>query len=69
MKKVKYFRTLRENKNLTQCELAQKLGVGQNTVSNWENGIAKPDIETVVALSKIFETSIENVAKCFVRGA
>ena len=39
------FEELRKKSKLTQMELAQKLKVKQNTISNWENGKAKPDIK------------------------
>lgn len=38
---------------LTQAELAEKLGVSQGAVGNWESGIRKPD---VYMLKKIAET-------------
>ena len=34
---------LRKESGLTQMELARKLNVKQNTISNWENEKSKPD--------------------------
>lgn len=37
-----------------QVELARKLGVAKQTVSNWENENIQPSIEMLLRLSKIF---------------
>lgn len=37
--------------NLTQNELAEKLGVSGNTVSRWEKGEMKPDAEEMLELA------------------
>ncbi len=41
-------RTKRREKNITQEELAQFLGVSFQAVSRWENGQAYPDIELLL---------------------
>ena len=38
----------------TQVQLAQKLGVTKQTVSNWENDNIQPSIDMLIKLSKIF---------------
>ncbi len=38
----------------SQVELAKRLGVAKQTVSNWENDNIQPSIEMLVHLSKIF---------------
>lgn len=38
----KFIQSLRKEKNLTQAELANKLGVSDRTISKWENGSRKP---------------------------
>ena len=45
---------LRKAKDLSQEELAEKLGVSRQSVSKWENGTAVPDTENALAMSKIF---------------
>lgn len=40
--------------NMTQQELANRLGVAAQSVSKWERGITMPDITLIVPLSKIF---------------
>ncbi len=38
----------------SQVELAKRLGVAKQTVSNWENENIQPSIEMLIRLSKIF---------------
>lgn len=40
----KFIQELRKEKNMTQEELAQKLGVTDKSISRWENGKTMPDI-------------------------
>lgn len=50
----------RKKKKLTQEALAQKLGVsGQKIISNWENGVAKPEMDTMLTVSEVLEVSID----------
>ncbi len=39
----KFIATCRKEKNLTQEELAEKLGVTSKSISRWENGKTMPD--------------------------
>ena len=43
---------LRKRANLTQEQMAEKLHVTRQAVSNWETGKCQPDIETLTALSE-----------------
>ena len=43
----------------TQVQLAQKLGVTKQTVSNWENDNIQPSIDMLIKLSKIFNVSTD----------
>lgn len=52
---------LRVEKGLTQDELAEKLSVTRQAVSNWENGKTQPDIETLTKLAEIFDVSVEKI--------
>ena len=49
---------LREKKQLTQAELAEKLYVSDKTVSKWENGNGYPDISLLEPIARIFDVSI-----------
>ena len=57
-KEIKKLRTERE---LTQDQLAEKLNVTRQAVSNWETGKTQPDLETLTALADIFEVSVEEL--------
>ncbi len=50
---------LRKKNKLSQIALSIKLEVSQETVSAYENGKYFPSFETLVKLSKIFNTSID----------
>ena len=49
----------RKSLNITQEELAEKLSVTRQAVSNWENGKTEPDIETLANIADIFGTSTD----------
>lgn len=56
-----YICKLREEKNLTQSELAGKLDVSDKSISKWENGQAFPRIETFEKLASALDTTIEDI--------
>ena len=49
---------LREEKKLTQSELAEKIFVTDKAVSKWETGRGYPDISLVEALAKALDVSV-----------
>ncbi|MDL2292428.1 helix-turn-helix domain-containing protein [Acholeplasma sp. OttesenSCG-928-E16] len=62
MKKIgKKIATLRKEGNMTQLELADKLGISYQAVSNWERGDSMPDISKLEELSEIFGISIDEL--------
>ena len=52
---------LRKKKGISQSELAELIGVKNNTVSTWERGTRKPDFEALNLLSDYFEVSFEYI--------
>ena len=52
---------LREELQLTQKELAEKIGNVQRNISNWESGASEPDCETILKLSEAFDVSIDEL--------
>ena len=50
---------LRKNKNMTQKEVANRLNVTPQTVSKWERNISYPDLDMLVQLSGLFQTSTD----------
>ena len=57
----KNIRTLREQRELTQEELAQRLFVTRQTVSNYETGRSRPDLEMLVKIAQVLETDVNQV--------
>ena len=47
------FRERRDICGYTQCQLADFLGVGQTTVSKWENGVAYPHVAVLLQFSRL----------------
>lgn len=52
-------KSLRTSHNLNQVQLAEKLGVSKQTISNWENNNILPSIEMLVRISKFFSVSTD----------
>ena len=50
---------LREQKGLTQAELAKKLGITRSSVNAWEMGISVPSTQYIVELANIFSVSTD----------
>lgn len=50
---------LRIASNLNQVQLAEKLNVSKQTVSNWENNNILPSVEMLVKISKVFSVSTD----------
>lgn len=53
----------RNELSLSQDALAEKVYVSRQTISNWENGKSYPDVNSLVLLSEVFQTSIDNLIK------
>jgi len=56
---------MRKKADLTQVELAAKLGVKQNVVSNWENGKIKPKYKLIPKIAKTLNVDVSELLKCF----
>ncbi len=50
---------LRKENNMTQEELAHKVGVSRQSVSKWEAGGALPDLDKLLKISKLFGVSTD----------
>ena len=51
----------RKKRNMTQKELADKLGVKHNTISSWESGTTSIDIDTLFKICEILKISIIDI--------
>ncbi len=58
---AKFIKEIRKQNNLTQKELADKLGVTYQAVSKWENGKNLPDISLIKQLSRDYNVSIDDI--------
>jgi len=47
-------RELREERSVTQQEVAQKIGVSRQVYANWENEINQPDFKMLILLAEYF---------------
>ena len=57
---IKKYRT---EMNLSQEELAEKIYVTRQSVSNWENGKTYPDIHSLLLLGSLFGISLDQLVK------
>lgn len=59
----KQIKDKREEKNWTQNDLAEKIYVSRQTISNWEVGRSFPDIESLIRLSDLFSLTLDELIK------
>lgn len=59
----KKLKNARENVGLTQEEVAEKIMVTRQTISNWETGKSLPDIISIMNLSGLYQISIDELLK------
>lgn len=59
----KHIRKYRTEANISQEELADKVFVSRQTISNWENNKSYPDIKSLVLMSEIFHVSLDQLIK------
>ena len=60
---AEFIKNKRKEKNLTQKELASKLGVTDKAISKWERGLGFPDISLLEELSNELDISILEIIK------
>lgn len=53
----------REERGMTQVELAGMVNVAQNTVSQWETGERTPRIEKLMQLARIFDCTVDELLR------
>ena len=59
----KTIRNLRTESGMSQEELAEKVFVSRQTISNWENDKFYPDVQSLAIIADIFGTSIDDLVK------
>lgn len=52
------FRKMRQEAGLSQKEVAEKLGIYQSNVSDWENDVSRPEYEKLIQLTMLYGCTI-----------
>lgn len=47
-------KSARKNKGLTQDDVAKALQIKNTTISNWENGVSRPDVDSLSSLCSLY---------------
>jgi len=59
MKYIDRIRTLREDRDLTQTEVARLLSIGQKTYSDYELGKTRIPLDSMLVLAKYYDVSMD----------
>lgn len=54
---------LRNKHNMSQGDLAEKLNVSRQSVSKWETGASIPDLDKLIAMSNLFQITLDELVK------
>jgi len=58
-----FLRELRNEKNLSQEQLAEKFGVSSRSISRWENGNTMPDISIIIELADFYDVDVREIIR------
>lgn len=61
IKTGEFLKELRKEKNITQEELAEKMGVARRTVSRWETGANMPDMDILIDISDFYGVDLREI--------
>ena len=53
----------REEKGLSQSDVAERLSISRQAVSKWERGLNEPDIEMIVRLADLYHLTIDQLLR------
>jgi len=53
----------RLNTGMTQEQIAEKINVSRQTISNWENGKSLPDVISLIEISDLYQISLDDLLK------
>ncbi len=56
-----FLKELRKEKQMTQEQLAEILGVTNRSISRWENGVNMPDFDLVIEIANYYNVNIEEI--------
>ena len=51
----------RKEQNLTQEQLAERLGISNKTISKWEKGLSVPDAAMLIRLAEVLDTTVSRL--------
>ena len=54
-------KSLRKDNSMTQEDLAEKLNVSRQTISKWETSVTIPDADNILAISKLFNITTDEL--------
>ena len=54
----KHIKRIRQERGLTQEQLAEKMHLSRQAISSWETGKTSPDIDSLLALADILDTDV-----------
>ena len=54
---------IRDDERLTQEQFAEKIYVSRNAVAKWETNRGYPDIQNLIAISEVFNVSLDELVK------
>lgn len=55
------FKKIRKSCSLTQAQVAEKLGIHQSNISDWENNISRPEYEKLIELACLYDVSLYEI--------
>lgn len=58
---AKRLQRLRKKAGYSQEQIAEMLGISKQTISEWENGQGKPEINSVIKLTEIYDVSADYI--------
>ena len=56
-----FLKELRKEKNITQEQFAEEMGVSRRTVSRWETGSNMPDMDILIDISDFYEVDLRDI--------
>lgn len=63
MRQINRISTIRKQRGLTQLELAQRIGVTQSTVSEWESGAKFPRVTNLQAMAQALDCTADDLLR------
>lgn len=62
-KQLNRLKVVLAEKNISNKELAEKIGVGQVTMSRWVTNTSQPNLEMLIKISKTLEVSLDSLVR------